>query len=408
MLSNLKLFLRKEYRWYFFMVTVFFFAAPINLYIPMTILPESLFLVIIYIHRAKFTVPKSFKINNSLFLLVFISICLVFGATNTFIFKEYSGQTFLQESYRLLTLYIFIVLFTLSQFDFLKIMRICLFYCKVHLFFTLYEIFYLNTHIGGDFSDLFLVGKAMQGYDAASPYLNPIKVADLVFIRPWGLMMQPQKSGFVFVIGIFLKFIIDSIDIRQGVKNKNYLWYFLFGAILITTMAKTAILTAILISIILLLDIYPKSRLRKIDYFITLLISLILPLVFFLPLTNIFSGDAIGAITNDTIAFFNLPWYNILFGLGVPYEKELITFGFLNESYYARVLAQFGLINTSIIVVLSFSLFDLKNSKLNFALIVLIYGMISHYCIINVYFFMLCLAALISYFKIQHSKSLRF
>ena len=47
--------------------------------------------------------------------------------------------------------------------------------------------------------EFFLVGKAMASYDVDSQYLRESDNLGLMAIRPFGLMLQPQKSGFVFL-----------------------------------------------------------------------------------------------------------------------------------------------------------------------------------------------------------------
>lgn len=83
--------------------------------------------------------------------------------------------------------------------DFDKLSKLCLWCCKMHILFTLYEFTYINLLALGDYDGIFLVGKAMASYDVDSQYLRESDNLGLMAIRPFGLMLQPQKSGFVFV-----------------------------------------------------------------------------------------------------------------------------------------------------------------------------------------------------------------
>ena len=129
---------------------------------------------------------------------------------------------------RIIDFFLFLIMLAVMAslpLDFDKLSKLCLWCCKMHILFTLYEFTYINLlALGGLSMEFFLVGKAMASYDVDSQYLRESDNLGLMAIRPFGLMLQPQKSGFVFCVGIILQYIRN----RLSHSHFTNLWYILF------------------------------------------------------------------------------------------------------------------------------------------------------------------------------------
>lgn len=75
---------------------------------------------------------------------------------------------------------------------------------------TVYELIHINITSPNDFTGLLITGSAMNTYDEDSQYLLPSEDLGFPMLRPFGLMLQPQKSAFVYVFGIVIKYLLDK------------------------------------------------------------------------------------------------------------------------------------------------------------------------------------------------------
>lgn len=375
--------------WGKLIVVIIFFAAPLRLYVPTTFILEMLFCVgILYcIYKKKIKVP-SHIISYFCFAFYFFLLFLI-----GLLLTDPPGS-FVNENYRFFFFYFIYISLLILPLNYVKLLKWCFYCCVFHIFFSIYEVLSLNIFSIGNYENVILVGKAMALFPEDSAYLQPQWEFGLPFIRPWGIMLQPQKSGFVLVLGIYLAYLLGKIGIVRHVK----VWYVLFFIALLCTGAKTALLTGILALLIIKFDIVFSRKLsvmRFLAYSVLFVVIVMFLIIDDVDINHIVFED----VVVDTLALFNYSWYNVLFGVGIPDYNDLIAHGYTCECFYARILAQLGIINFALLVAVSIYIFKTKDRKINLLIFIFFFGLVSHYCIINVYFIAFALALIISYYK---------
>ena len=210
-------------------------------------------------------------------------------------------------------------------------MKIAFWLCVLHIPFTVYELIHINITSPNDFSGLLITGPAMNTYDEDSQYLRPSEDLGFLMLRPFGLMLQPQKSAFVFVFGIVIRYLLDK-------KNNEYkkFWYFLFLAAVIASAGKTAILIAFVLLLAILYNIYPSLKVSKRRIIVYVLIGLAVLLYLLIHTLQINDGraQALGDIGNDLVSILNYPTLEAIFGHGIPNVADMENHGFIVESYF--------------------------------------------------------------------------
>ena len=372
-----------------------FLALPLIYYIPTSYILELYASFLFLFYREKFHVSRK-KISFAVlfFMYFIISSILSYDASNL-------GLNFFNENYRFFSFVLFTALFLNADFDYPQIARACLLCCKFHILFTIYEFVYINIISPGDYGNVILVAKAAEAYDENTQYLLPSDNIFSVAIRPLGLMLQPQKSGFVFVIGIVLQYILDVYSKRKT----SIIWPILFSVAIGLVGAKTAFLAALLLDLIILLDIYPGKKLKPFQKMFFIFSSIITILFILIKGISFSFEDIIGGNTansdlvNDTICFFNYPFYNWFVGIGLPYFSDLKAHGYACEIFYTRLIAQLGLPLFMILILYMCNTYRTNNSKVNFILLVVFLSMMIHYCIINAYFIGFCMVIIICFIQ---------
>ena len=112
------------------------------------------------------------------------------------------------------------MLFRSTTFNERRLLQIILCICKLHILYSIFEFYWLNFHSFGNFDGL-ITGKVVtQSFDKESGYMNNSGniLFGLPFYRPFGLLIMPQLSGFIFSIGIILQFILHPKE------KKSLLW----------------------------------------------------------------------------------------------------------------------------------------------------------------------------------------
>ena len=117
-------------------------------------------------------------------------------------------------------------------------------------------------------------------------------------------------------------------------------------------------------------------------------------------------AEETAGILNDIFAFFNYPFINWFIGIGVPGYTDLLAHGFSCECYLARLLAQVGVIFFMIELMWGYSIIRSKSKKFNWILISLLFGLFSHYCLINAYFMTFSIAVIICYAQTRTNQEL--
>lgn len=364
-----------------------FLAAPLKYYFPTSIVLEISLLI-----GLGFLVIYRFRYQQETFNYLILS---VFYIVSLFVYGTIIGTqpiSFFKENYRFFFFYLIFIVAYLLPLDYRYILRIALWCCIFNVFFTIYELLSLNVFNFGDYNQIFFIGKEISNFEEDSPYLQQQSELIIPFIRPFGLLLQPQKSAFIPVFGILITYALS-----KEISHKVLL-YSLFVLNLIITGGKTAILTGFLVSYIILFDVNMKTKIQlwKVYFYFG---------VFFLLLVFIIFSDTdiqhivLSDVSNDIMGLFNYPISNVLFGVGIPDEADLKSHGFICESFLARIVAQCGIINTTILVLLSIYLFRVKDRKINLIILSLFFGLLIHYCCINSYFIAFILSIYICFYK---------
>lgn len=368
----------------FYWVLLMFIAAPLRVYAPTSFIVElsCVGMVSYYAFRG---VKLGKNAGDYMIALIMISLFFIGmrGDFDEFCFKE---------NYRFFVQFLFIAVFLNYPLDTKKILNVALLLCKLHIIFTIYELLYVNVFDYGDHEKLLFVGKAIAGYEEDSQYRTASWDLGFPFIRPFGLMLQPQKSAFVFSFGMLCKYLLEKIN----KSRKSQYWYFIFLLATISTSGKSAIVCALLFYASMRFNVYPTLNIRRKGTIIVLLFVIIggVILLSYLGNTQV-SSD----FSNDMSSIFNYPLFDALFGHGIPSVSDLWRHGFVVECYLARVILQMGYLPFIIIVGISLYYYRAKTWKLNYMMLVLVFMLVSHYCVINTPFFQFMIPVFIATYK---------
>lgn len=83
----------------------------------------------------------------------------------------------------------------------------------------------------------------------------------------------------------------------------------------------------------------------------------------------------------------------------VPPKKSLLIHGYICECFEARLLAQVGIVNFILLLWFLKSFYKTYDKRLNFMLLITLFFMCLHYCVINAYFISFCMIVIYCYAK---------
>lgn len=363
-------------------VFLFLFYAVLRVYAPTSILPELLVLVLFFYMQTKPVSAQDRLVPKNAFTVwILYFVYFAFSALLTYNGADDSG--FFNENYRFIIFILILFLFASARIDYLSFSKLCLLGCRFHVFFTIMELVYLTFVAFGDFYGVPLVGKAMPEMDEGTGYLLENDNMISFGFRPFGLMLQPQKTGFIFVIGTVLEYVIAKAERRDVSK----LWIVIFAIISIFQGAKTAFLMLFVIAAAILFDIYPAKKrcLGRFVFYSAIAIAVLYILIHNIALTNV-GNDTNDRVLDDIKGFLSYGPFAFLFGIGVPINKYIIAHGFSGECYFMRIFCNWGVPLTLFLAYYLVRYLSTKDRKMNYILAVALFGMIYHYCVINSYF----------------------
>lgn len=343
-------------------IILIFFACPLRAYLPTSFIVEFI-AIVIFLFCMNSKVGNGIEVKtkrNSIALacvMVVIFILGMLGNYDDFCFKE---------NYRFFVQFVFLAIFINSSYDNERALKIAFWLCVLHIPFTVYELIHINITSPNDFTGLLITGPAMSTYDEDSQYLLPSEDLGFPMLRPFGLMLQPQKSAFVYVFGIVIKYLLD----KKNHEYKNF-WYFLFLAAVIASAGKTAILIAFVLLLAILYNVYPSLNVTKgrmITYVILGIVLLLYLLIHTLQITDA-RAQALGDIGNDLLAIWNYSEWKAIFGHGIPSVADMENHGFIVESYLARIVLQLGYLPFLLVCYASSKIFKAKEWKLNYIIL---------------------------------------
>lgn len=363
-------------------VLLFLFYAVLRVYIPTSFLPELLVVFLFfYINIKPVSVNDRLVPKTAFALWGFYFVYFALSALLTYNGADESG--FFNENYRLVIFILILFLIANARIDYLAFSKLCLLGCRFHVFFTLMELIFLTFISFGDFYGVPLVGQAMPEMEAGTGYL--IENDNLISFgfRPFGLMLQPQKTGFIFVIGAILEYVIAKAEKR----NVSKIWILIFVVISIFQGAKTAFLILFVIAAAILFDFYPAKKrcLGRIAFYAVVAIAVVYILVHNIALTNV-GNDTNERVLDDIYGFLSYGPIAFLLGIGVPNSKDFLAHGFSGECYFMRIVCNWGVPLTAALAFYLVRHFSTNDRKMNYILAVALLGMTYHYCVINSYF----------------------
>lgn len=375
-------------------IILFFFSTIINFYVfPSFFFVELISLLIIFygslVQKHTFKTEVYLALSLFLFLLSLCAYSIIKG--------DFALDGFAKETYRFFSITLLFASFYFIKLPFLEIFKLLLFLCKFYVLYNLYEFLYINVINTGDIDGL-IFGRGIQDYynSADSSYMRQQSEYIIPFIRPFGIFFQPQKSAFIFPLGILILYVSDHYNY---VVKKKYLWYFLFLISTLITGAKTALLSSILALLIISINFF--KRFISIGQFVQILIFIILFLFMFLRIVE-FSDSSHStsvALSKDFNAFFNLDTLNILFGSGFLNNTTMTGLGFPGEVFIIRILLQLGVINSIIIAIFSIRVFLFNINKIIIIVLSLVFFMTIHYAVLNISFFLFVIALILFHEK---------
>lgn len=373
-------------------IILIFFACPLRAYLPTSFIVEFI-AIVIFLFCMNSKVGNGIEVKtkrNSIALacvMVVIFILGMLGNYDDFCFKE---------NYRFFVQFVFLAIFINSSYDNERALKIAFWLCVLHIPFTVYELIHINITSPNDFTGLLITGSAMNTYDEDSQYLLPSEDLGFPMLRPFGLMLQPQKSAFVYVFGIVIKYLLDK-------KNHEYkiFWYFLFLAAVIASAGKTAILIAFVLLLAILYNVYPSLNVTKGRMITYVILGIVLLLYLLIHTLQINDGraQAIGDIGNDLVSILNYPTLEAIFGHGIPSVADMENHGFIVESYLARIVLQLGYLPFLLVCYATSKIFKAKEWKLNYIMLWLIFGLMGHYCVLNTPFYQFLLCVIVCFYK---------
>lgn len=335
---------------------------------------------------------------NSLFIFLYLVVILVVSILKGGSQWGFFGKETLRFSSFLFLYFIFLI----KEVNREIILKTALVLCQIHVFYTIYELLYINIFNIGNIEGL-IFGNAIIDFfkgDESSQYFLQQSELGIPFIRPFGVMLLPQKSGFVFILGYILKYRLAS----EGSK-RSYIWYILFALSTICTGAKTAIVCLFLVIIVLELNVYPKIKYRKRDFvFFYFLFFLLLELFLY----NICDNESVNEhvvvndVQNDFFALFNMPILNVFFGSGFLNDDILHLYGFICESYLMRFISQIGWVNFFLVLSASLYVMRVQNEKYNWVFLALFFCLLIHYFALAP-FYLFVLSALLAELKLEEN-----
>lgn len=373
-------------------IILIFFACPLRAYLPTSFIVEFI-AIVIFLFCMNSKVGNGIEVKtkrNSIALacvMVVIFILGMLGNYDDFCFKE---------NYRFFVQFVFLAIFINSSYDNERALKIAFWLCVLHIPFTVYELIHINITSPNDFTGLLITGPAMSTYDEDSQYLLPSEDLGFPMLRPFGLMLQPQKSAFIYVFGIVIKYLLD----KKNHEYKNF-WYFLFLAAVIASAGKTAILIAFVLLLAILYNVYPSLNVTKgrmITYVILGIVLLLYLLIHTLQITDA-RAQALGDIGNDLLAIWNYSEWKAIFGHGIPSVADMENHGFIVESYLARIVLQLGYLPFLLVCFAATKIYKAKEWKLNYMMLWLVFGLMGHYCVLNTPFFQFLLCVIVCYYK---------
>lgn len=373
-------------------IILIFFACPLRAYLPTSFIVEFI-AIVIFLFCMNSKVGNGIEVKtkrNSIALacvMVVIFILGMLGNYDDFCFKE---------NYRFFVQFVFLAIFINSSYDNERALKIAFWLCVLHIPFTVYELIHINITSPNDFTGLLITGSAMNTYDEDSQYLLPSKDLGFPVLRPFGLMLQPQKSAFVYVFGIVIKYLLD----KKNHEYKNF-WYFLFLAAVIASAGKTAILIAFVLLLAILYNVYPSLNVTKGRMITYVILGIVLLLYLLIHTLQINDGraQAIGDIGNDLVSILNYPTLEAIFGHGIPSVADMENHGFIVESYLARIVLQLGYLPFLLVCYATSKIFKAKEWKLNYIMLWLIFGLMGHYCVLNTPFYQFLLCVIVCFYK---------
>lgn len=373
-------------------IILIFFACPLRAYLPTSFIVEFI-AIVIFLFCMNSKVGNGIEVKtkrNSIALacvMVVIFILGMLGNYDDFCFKE---------NYRFFVQFVFLAIFINSSYDNERALKIAFWLCVLHIPFTVYELIHINITSPNDFTGLLITGSAMNTYDEDSQYLLPSEDLGFPMLRPFGLMLQPQKSAFVYVFGIVIKYILD----KKNHEYKNF-WYFLFLAAVIASAGKTAILIAFVLLLAILYNVYPSLNVTKGRMITYVILGIVLLLYLLIHTLQINDGraQALGDIGNDLVSILNYPTLEAIFGHGIPSVADMENHGFIVESYLARIVLQLGYLPFLLVCYATSKIFKAKEWKLNYIMLWLIFGLMGHYCVLNTPFYQFLLCVIVCFYK---------
>lgn len=373
-------------------IILIFFACPLRAYLPTSFIVEFI-AIVIFLFCMNSKVGNGIEVKtkrNSIALacvMVVIFILGMLGNYDDFCFKE---------NYRFFVQFVFLAIFINSSYDNERALKIAFWLCVLHIPFTVYELIHINITSPNDFTGLLITGSAMNTYDEDSQYLLPSEDLGFPMLRPFGLMLQPQKSAFVYVFGIVIKYLLD----KKNHEYKNF-WYFLFLAAVIASAGKTAILIAFVLLLAILYNVYPSLNVTKGRMITYVILGIVLLLYLLIHTLQINDGraQALGDIGNDLVSILNYPTLEAIFGHGIPSVADMENHGFIVESYLARIVLQLGYLPFLLVCYATSKIFKAKEWKLNYIMLWLIFGLMGHYCVLNTPFYQFLLCVIVCFYK---------
>lgn len=286
-----------------------------------------------------------------------------------------------KESYRVLMIpWICLAFYLNREYVDLKIVTsVLLLLLQVIALYTIYEFMQLNYLDRGRATAHPFSGAIASYYgEMKGQYFNAVWDYGVPFYRPFGVWLQPQKSAFVFPLGIIILFDAKRMGQYRDRFGRFAFWLLIFTLACVLSGGKTAILA--------LLTLLALNSTRRA---ILLQIGVILPATIALLMMAIVRfRHTFQTLIQDLQGFLELDSMNFLLGVGFASTQGLRTLGFSVESFALRYVSSTGLV--IFLVSVSFWLiFFTKRGQDRWTIVnalILVLFMVLHYSVLSVQF----------------------
>jgi hypothetical protein len=294
-----------------------------------------------------------------------------------------------KEAYRVLFIPIILLSLSLLSLRIQWVLKVLLCTIWIGIAYEIYEFWILNiAQIGFEKLPFYNAINSYYGNDVGGQYFKQVGDFGFIFYRPFGIWLQPQRSSFLFPLGIIVIYIYDKYFREKPHILRRNLFILFMAVLTFIGGGKTALLLSVIL--ITIIAINYKNPLQM----IVLCLGVSIALIWFI--YNFSFQETINDVVKDIFAIGNLRIDQILFGLGFTDQVKLASFSFTTESSLMRLFAQFGMLAFGIITIFAIAIFlTPRLNRIDILLMCFLLFATIHYSVISHHYIMIASSLLL-------------